>query len=132
MPNLSNHLTIDVEQTIVPQSASAAVKGSAIDLAGAGSAEVIVEGGTAGTAAVYKIEESDTTTDADFAAVADSDLIGVTGNSAGVTLAASTTVQVGYVGSKRYVRVHVMSATTALVSASVVRAHLRQAGPQPV
>ncbi|KAB6714324.1 hypothetical protein [Roseobacter sp. TSBP12] len=69
----------------------------------------------AGTAAGFSVEiqESDTTADADFTAVADTDLIG-TEAALAVTDDASDTIpvgSVGYIGTKKYVRA-VITGTT--------------------
>lgn len=124
-------LELDPQVSIAPQSISAAVNGSAVDLEGAEAALILLDSGAATTAATVIIQES--ADDSAWSAVADTDLIGLSGNAAGVLQTANSIVKVSYVGSLRYVRVTVKAgASAALFGAEVVRAHLRQAGPQPV
>jgi hypothetical protein len=87
-------------------------KGNIVDLLGFNSATLFLVSGAvtdAGTAAGYafEIQESDTTADAAFTAVADSDLIGTEAALTVTDDAADSTATgvIGYVGSKRYVRV---------------------------
>ena len=130
MPNRSVQLELDPKVSIAPQSVGGVVDGAGVDLAGCDAALIILDSGAATTAATVKVQESaDNTT---FTDVADTDLIGVTGNSSGVAQTASTVAKVSYVGSQRYVRVVTTAGTAALFSAEVVRAHLRRAGGQPV
>jgi hypothetical protein len=77
-----------------------------------------------------KVQES--TDNSTFTDVADTDLIGLTGNTSGVAQTASTVVKVSYVGTKRYIRVITTAGTAALFSALVVRDSLRHAGTQAV
>lgn len=86
-------------------------KGNIVDLQGAESATFAFCTGTvtdAGTASGFacEIQESDTTADADFTAVADADLIGL---ESALTVTLDTydnkpVGAIGYRGSKRYVR----------------------------
>lgn len=122
--------TLDVQQSIVPQSIGGAVDGDGVDLQGAEAALIVLDSGAATTPATVQIEESDD--DSTYTAVADDDLIGLTGNASGVAQTASTVAKVSYVGQKRYVRVATTAGTAALFSASVIRGHLRHAGGQPV
>jgi hypothetical protein len=79
----------------------------------------VLSNGAATAGATIKVQESvDNST---FTDVADTDLIGLTGNPAGVAQTASTIVKVGYIGSKRYVRVATTAGTAALFSAVVIR-----------
>jgi hypothetical protein len=130
MPSRDVRLELDPKATIVPQSIGGAVLGTGVDLAGAEAALIILNAGAATAAAVVKVQESDD--NSTFTDVADTDLIGITGNAAGFTATASTVQKISYVGAKRYVRVATTTATAALLAAEVVRAHLRHAGTQPV
>lgn len=87
-------------------------KGNIVDMQGWGALTFVVQTGTvtdAGTASgfSFEVQESDTTADADFTAVANADLIGlesaltVTSDTADDDIIGS----IGYVGSKRYVRI---------------------------
>jgi hypothetical protein len=130
MPSRDIRLETDPKATIVPQSIGGAVLGTGIDLAGAEAALVILNAGAATAAATVKIQESDD--NSTFTDVADTDLIGITGNPAGFTATASTVQKISYVGVRRYVRVATTAGTAALLAAEVVRGHLRHAGTQPV
>src|SRR5205085_86154 len=101
------------------QSIGGAVNGADIDLQGCESALVILNNGVATTAATVKIQESDTGGGAGYTDVADTDLIGATGNPAGVVQTASTIVKVSYIGTKRFIRVVTTAGTAALFSAEV-------------
>jgi hypothetical protein len=130
MPSRDLRLELDPKQSVVPQSIGGAVNGTGVDLAGAEAALVVLSNGAATAGATVKIQESDD--NSTFTDVADADLIGLTGNPAGVAQTASTIVKVSYVGVKRYVRVITTAGTAALFSAEVIRGHLRHAGPQAV
>ena len=92
--------------------------GNIVDLADFGAATFLYQTGAvtdAGTAAGFSVEiqESDTTTAADFTAVADADLIGAESD---LTVTADTADSVaigsiGYIGTKRYVRAVVTGTT---------------------
>lgn len=75
---------------------------AAIDLAGFGSATVLISTGAIVLAGDFttKLQESDTTTSGDFTDVAVEDVVGAFPAS----LAADTLYKVGYRGTKRYVR----------------------------
>jgi hypothetical protein len=130
MPSRDSRLELDPKISVAPQSIGGAVNGTGIDLAGAESALVILQNGAATAGATVKIQES--SDNASFTDVADSDLIGLTGNTSGVAQTASTVVKVSYVGTKRYLRVITTAGTAALFSALVVRDSLRHAGTQAV
>lgn len=124
-------LELDPQQSVVPQSIGGAVNGTGIDLAGAEAALIILSNGAATAGATVKIQESDVLASG-YTDVADSDLIGITGNTSGVAQTASTMVKVSYIGAKRFVRVITTAGTAALFDAVVVRAHLRHQGTQAV
>jgi hypothetical protein len=126
-------LELDPQPTLRPQSATGAVTGLDVDMFGAESALFVVSNGAATTAATIQVQESDTGGGAGYTAVADTDLIGLTGNPVGVLQTAASVVKVSYIGTKRFVRLNVLAgASAALVSADVVRGHLRHAGGVPV
>jgi hypothetical protein len=130
MPSRDIRLELDPKVSLAPQSIGGAVNGTGIDLQGAEAALVILNSGAATTPATVTIQESPD--NATWTAVADSDLIGTSGNPAGVVQVASAIAKVSYVGVQRYIRVITTAGTAALFSAEVVRGHLRHAGVQPV
>lgn len=112
--------------SIVPDQYTAAMNGAGVDLLGFDANVIeLVTGAFGGTtpAASFKVQES--TDNATFTDVADANLDGITGNPAGVALAASSLVRVGYLGTARYVRVILSSVTgtTPIIrtAATVVR-----------
>lgn len=137
MPSRDVRLELDPKVSLVPDQYTAAANGTGIDLQGAEAALITIPTGAFGgttPAATFTVQES--ADNATWTNVADSDLIGATGNAAGVALAASSVVKVSYIGTQRYVRVILASVTgtTPVIraAADVIRAHLRHAGPQPV
>ena len=92
-------------QAIAPAVQSANINGAAVDLAGFNSALIVLNTGAIAGAGDFaaKLQESDTTTDADFSDVAAADQLG----GFPASLAANSAYRVGYIGSKRkrYVRV---------------------------
>ena len=107
-------------------------KGNIIDMQGFESLTYVALTGTvtdAGTASgfAFEVQESDTTADADFTAVADADLLGaesdltVTSDGDDNTLIGS----IGYVGGKRYVRIVATgtTGTNAVVAVSATKGH---------
>lgn len=131
MPSRDISLELDPGASIKPQSLSAAAIGSGVNLQGCEAALIVVSNGAATTPATIQIQES--ADDSTYTVVADSDLIGLTGNASGVEQTASTIVKASYVGEQQYVRVNVLTgASAAFVSAEVVRGHLRYAGGEPV
>jgi len=134
MPSRDVRLELDPKQSVVPQSIGGAVNGTAVSLVGAEAALVILDNGAATTPATVQIQEAPDSAGSPgaFTAVADSDLIGLTGNAGGVAQTASTIVKVSYVGVQPWIRVSTTAGTAALFAAEVVRAHLRHAGTQPV
>jgi len=112
-------------QALAPAVVSAAANGVAVDLAGFDSALFVINTGAIVGAGDYgvKLQESDTTTDADFSDVAAADQLGTIP----ATLAANSAYRVGYIGSKRkrYVRAVVTKAggTSIALGATVVLGH---------
>lgn len=113
-------------------SGTTASKGNIIDMQGFESLTYVAYTGIvtdAGTASgfSFEVQESDTTADADFTAVADADLLGlesaltVTDDTADEELIGS----IGYIGGKRYVRI-VATGTTgtdAVVVVAAIKGH---------
>ncbi|QND32417.1 hypothetical protein HB772_09130 [Sinorhizobium meliloti] len=112
-------------QALAPAVVTAAVVGSAVDLAGFDSALFVVNTGAIVGSGDFgvKLQESDTTTDADFTDVAPADQLGAVP----ATLGANSACRVGYIGSKRkrYVRVAVTKAggTSIALAASAILGH---------
>lgn len=104
--------------SLVPAVQAATLKGSTVDLAGYGSALMVVNTGAIVSDGDYSIamQESDTTTDGDFANVAAADLLG----ELPATLEASTVYRQGYIGSKRYVRAVITKASGTSIAAGAV------------
>ncbi len=114
---------ISVVNSIAPQAAlTATTTGTGVDLAGYRSAAVVVHAGavTDGTF-TPTVEESDAS-GSGYTAVAAADL---DGSFAAITSAADDNIQeVGYLGSKRYIRVvltETVASTGAFITATVVR-----------
>jgi hypothetical protein len=127
MRDLASNL--GVTQAVTPAVLAATTKGAAIDLLGFNSALIAITTGAIVGAGNFtaKLQESDTTTDGDFADVDASDLIGALPAS----LAANATVKQGYVGSKRYVRaVLTLNSGTSIAAGAV--AVLGDASSRPV
>lgn len=112
-------------QALAPAVVAAAANGVAIDLAGFDSALFVINTGAIVGAGDFgvKLQESNTTTDADFSDVAAVDQLGTIP----ATLAANTAYRVGYIGSKRksYVRLAVVKAggTSIALGAMAVLGH---------
>lgn len=121
---------LSAAQSLAPAARTSDADGSGVDLRGFDSAMALIDLGawTDGTH-TFEVQESDD--NSTFTAVADADLIG----SEPVVDAAdedNTVHRIGYVGSKRYLRVSVgvASATSgAVYGASILRGHAAQ---QPV
>ena len=117
-------------------SGTTAAKGNIVDLQGFEALTFTVSTGTvtdAGTASgfAYEVQESDTTADADFTAVADGDLVGL---ESALTVTADTDDNkfigtIGYTGGKRYVRI-VATGTTGTNAATTVHATKRRGAVQ--
>jgi hypothetical protein len=118
-----------VVASLVPAVVAATTKGSHADLQGYSSALLVINTGAIVSDGDYGIalQESDTTTDGDFADVAAKDLLGTLP----ATLEASATYKQGYVGNKRYVRAVITKTggTSIAAGAVIVRGN---AGIAPV
>lgn len=119
--DLYNRVT--VAKTLAPAARTTTAAGTAIDLQGFEAAVAVVEVGawTDGTHA-FSLQESDTTTDGDFADVADADLQGTEPTVASGSTQ-NTVHKLGYLGDKRYVRVKctiTAGPSTGLVAAATI------------
>lgn len=107
-------------QALAPAVVSAAASGSAIDLNGFDSALFVINTGAIVGAGLFgvKLQESDTTTEADFTDVASADQLGTVP----AALAANATYRIGYIGSKRkrYVRAVVTKVGGTSVALGIV------------
>jgi hypothetical protein len=114
--------TLGLVESLAPATRNAGANGSSADLRWFDAATVIIHVGaiTDGSHA-FEVQESDD--DSTFTAVADKDLIGTEPSAAD----ASTIYTLGYIGSKRYVRVVSTSSgsTGAAYGAVVARGHGR-------
>jgi len=112
--NLGNALALS------PAVLAATTKGTAMDLLGFDSAAMIVNTGDIAGAGDYtaSLQESDTTTDGDFTPVAAANLHGAFPAS----LTANGVFAVGYVGSKRYIRVVITKNSGTSIAAGAVLA----------
>lgn len=109
--------------TLAPLVHAATLKGTTIDLQGFNSALLVINTGAIAGAGLYDIvmQESDTTTDGDFTAVAAADLLGTLP----AALAADSVYKQGYKGVKRYIRAVItkQSGTSIAASAMILRGH---------
>ena len=107
-------------QAIAPGVASAAANGAAIDLIDHDAALFVINTGAIAGSGDFgiKLQESSTTTDADFTDVAAADRIGPLPS----TLGANTTYKLAYIGSKRkrYVRLALTKAGGTSVAVGAV------------
>lgn len=114
---------VEAVQVLAPAVLAATDTATALDLQGFNSATVIVETGAIVSAGDFtaKLQESDTTTGGDFTDVAAGDLLGTFPAS----LEAASTVKVGYVGAKRYIRTVTTknSGTSIATSITLLKGH---------
>jgi len=105
-------------QAVAPAVLSATNTSNPLDLLGFESATVIINTGAIVSSGDFtaKLQESDTTTGADFTDVAAEDLIGTFPAS----LEAASVVKVGYIGSKRYLRTVLTKNSGTSIAAGVV------------
>lgn len=128
MPNMDMKNNLSVAQSITPAAYTADTNGAGVDLANFGGALVIIDAGvdTDGSH-TFEVQESDD--DSTYTAVADADLIG-TEPVVAAPADGDQIYRIGYVGSKRYIRVATTvtgTTTGAVYGASVVRSGARKA-----
>lgn len=117
MKDLYNN--VSVAQTLAPAARTASANGAGVDLAGYGSAVVVVETGTI-TDGTHTIEMQESDDNSTFTAVADTNLQGTE-----PTIGAADNnkvYKIGYLGNKRYLRVAVTVA--GATSGGVYGAHV--------
>ncbi len=128
MPNKNLHDSQDYSESIAPLlRTDGTVEGTAVDLQGSNSAEVIISSEWGDGTVTPSLEESDD--NSTWSAVAASNL---DGSFAAITSDATDGVQnVGYVGSKRYIRAKIVTASStsgSTAGAAIERGHLRHSG----
>lgn len=117
---------VGVVASVVPQTASGNVTGDPVDTLGYDSVTLVVAtGSSTGFDVAAEVQASDSTGSTSFAAADSAELVG-----AFKALEANAVQRVGYVGSKRYVRV-VLDHNSGSVDASAV-AVLGHAHQRPV
>ncbi len=109
---------IKIVQAIAPAVLAATAEGAAIDLKGVESIAFVINSGAIVGAGDFtaKLQESDTTTAADFADVPASHVLG----QLPASLAAGAVAKVGYRGHKRYVRLLLTKNGGTSIAASAV------------
>jgi hypothetical protein len=114
---------------LAPAVQTATVKGIAVDTTGFGSAAIVINTGAIAGSGNFtaKLQESDTSTDGDFADVAASDLVGVLPTA----LEASSVYKQSYIGHKQFVRVVLTLNSGTSIAAGAV-AVLGNASKRPV
>ncbi|WP_438274381.1 hypothetical protein [Nitrobacter sp.] len=114
---------------LAPAVQTATVKGVAVDTTGFGSAAIVINTGAIAGSGNFtaKLQESDTSTDGDFADVAASDLVG----ELPAALAASSVYKQSYIGHKQYVRVVLTLNSGTSIAAGAI-AVLGNASVRPV
>ncbi len=117
---------ISVAQSLAPAARTASANGTGVDLAGFDAAVVVVETGAI-TDGTHTIQVEESTDNSTFTAVADADL---QGTEPAIGAADDNKVyEIGYMGTKRYVRVAVTVAgatTGGVYAAHVARGRARK------
>lgn len=130
MRDIAHSIANAISIAPIALSAVATTNGTGVDLSGYEAAAMLltsgVQGGTAPVLTLTLQESSDNTT---WNVVADAQVIAASGlNSTGFVVAASSTVELGYIGAKRYIRASVALAgttPTAVVSGVAVLGRAR-------
>ena len=104
--------------SLVPAVVTATTKGSHADLQGFNAATLIINTGAIAGDGLFVItmQESDTTTDGDFADVDEANLLG----SLPAALEANTAYKQGYKGTKRYIRAVIAKTSGTSIAAGAV------------
>ena len=119
---------VGLTSTLDPAVQAATIKGAAVSIRDAGKAFALVHTGAIVGAGDFtaKLQESDTTTDADFTDVGAANLIGTFP----ATLLTATVVKVGYIGGKGYLRtVLTKNGGTSIAASSVIETAALRARP---
>lgn len=114
MRDLHNNIKEEVALNITAISSDTTTDGNIIDLQGYGSVEFIIQSGTL-TDGTYTplIEDGDDSGLSDAAAVADASLLGTEAAAAFAATDDNSITKIGYIGSKRYVRLSIVSGSTS-------------------
>lgn len=135
------HNNIEIESILHPIGITATATYTDIDLAGANSAELVIDIGLDGAlaaGALWTFELHDSPDGTTYTDVEDKDMLGVTGIVAGLILTVDDTAEdntiyhYGYVGGQRYLELVVTEAGTALTGPMcimVIKSHLQDAPP---
>lgn len=119
-----NFHNIKTVAAIAPAVKTDAENGAAIDLRGFNSATIVVQTGAIAGAGDFgfKLQHSNTTDNGDFIDVPAIDLLGI---APAAEMAASSVYRIGYVGSRRYVRVVTIDngGTSVAIGAVAVLSH---------
>lgn len=104
--------------SLAPAVQAATLKGTTVDTSGFGTALMILNTGAIAGDGDYSVtmQESDTTTDGDFAAVTADDLLGALP----ATLEASKVYRQAYIGKKRYLRAVITKTGGTSIAASAI------------
>ncbi|MBS0250704.1 MAG: hypothetical protein JSR78_06525 [Proteobacteria bacterium] len=120
MPNKDTYHESSVATSLAPAVYAATTKGGPVDVRDFHSALLVVNTGAIAGAGDYtlSVQEADTNVDADFTNVAAADLLGTLP----VTLEASTSYRVGYIGKRKFARAVITknSGTSIAANASFV------------
>lgn len=123
MPNhdLHNNVKTQIARNFVAITSNTTSAGSIIDLKGYGSCEFVIASGTLTDGAYAILIEDGAASDlSDNAAVADDYLLGTEAAAAFAATDDNTVKKIGYVGSKRYVRLSIVS--TSVTSGGIIGA----------
>lgn len=112
------HSNLGVALALSPAVQGAAVNGPVIDLQGFYAAMAVINTGAIAGAGDFgvKLQHSDTTTSGDFVDVPADDRI----SNAPATLTADGSFKIGYIGSKRYLRIALTKAGGTSIAAGAV------------
>lgn len=127
MRDMHNNISPAVALNVAIISSNTTTNGAIIDVQGFDSLEFIIKSGTIADGTYTPlIEEGDDSGLSDAAAVADGELLGTEAEAAFAATDDQTVKHIGYRGSKRYVRLSIVSAGTTsggTLSALAVKGH---------
>ncbi len=127
MKDLHNNIKTEVALDIGAISSDTTTVGNIIDLQGFEAVEFVLFSGTLTDGAYTAlIEDGDESNLSDAAAVVDAELLGIEAAASFMASEDNAVKKVGYIGSKRYVRLSIVSASTSsggTMSAIAVKGH---------
>ena len=109
---------LSIVQMMRPESRNAGRDSAVADMLGYSALTIVIEVGATDLAGTFEVQDSDD--GVEFAAVADNALIG--GSEANLALAADdddSVARIGYIGGRRYVRVHMDRSSGAAVMSMI-------------